>query len=64
MGTTYRAVYLVAGRREYLAGDTGLDVATRDVARLKRRGMTAWVETPDGAFVPVPGVQRKPAEIV
>ncbi len=31
--------------------------------RLKRRGMTAWIETTGGVFVPVKGAMRWPTAL-
>lgn len=58
---SYRVGYLGAGaRRVYLPGFQSLAGATKDVRRLKRRGMDAWVEDERGAFVPIVGVKRQP----
>lgn len=57
----YRIVYLLRGRREWLAGEFNLARAQREVTALKRRGFTAWVvDAASGRFVPVPGAKREP----
>lgn len=60
---TYRVVYLVRAHREWRPGRLSLKAATREVAALKRRGLTAWVTDDDGRFVPIPGTRREPAWI-
>lgn len=58
--TSYTVRYLVRGvPTAYLAG-IPLERAKAERRRLSRRGMTAWVETLKGAFVPVKGAMRKP----
>ncbi len=58
---TYRVVYLVRGRRAWLAGNFTLDEAKREILSLKRRGFTAWVVDDEGRFIPVPGAKREPS---
>lgn len=61
-GGGFKVAYLSAGaRRTYVGGVFSLDEAVRQMNRLKRRGLTTWVEDSLGAFVPVPGAKRLPA---
>ena len=60
----YRVIYLVKGRRAAVPATLQFDAAMRELAALKRRGFTAWIESDSGEFVPVEGAMRKPKEIV
>jgi hypothetical protein len=61
---TYRVIYLTRARRT-LAPPVfeTLERATQYMRALKRRGLTAWVETEHGTFIPVPGAKRQPTWI-
>lgn len=48
--------------RSYLNGDFPLVEAIRQMDRVKRRGMTAWVEDTSGNHVPVRGAMRRPTD--
>lgn len=59
--TEYRVMYLGEGALPMaVEGTFALDEAQRGLRSLKRRGLTVWVETEDGEFVPVKGAMRKP----
>lgn len=61
----YKVIYLADGpRRAEHVTCAHIEQATYSLRYLKRRGLTAWVETTDGTFVPVKGAMRKPAELV
>ena len=59
----YRVIYLGAGAKR-VVHDVGRglskDAAELQMRALKRRGMTAWVETDKGEFVPMPGARKRP----
>jgi hypothetical protein len=57
----YKVAYLERGQRTHLDDVFTLKDAQVYMVRLKRRGMTAWVEREDGTFVPVAGAKRRPA---
>jgi len=59
----YRVIYLIRGRRASVPATLQFDAAMREFTALKRRGLTAWIESDSGEFVPVEGAVRKPAEI-
>jgi hypothetical protein len=59
----YRVAYLSSRVgsgtwRSYVDGDFTLEGAVAQMGRIKRRGMTAWVEDSSGNHVPVPGAMR------
>lgn len=60
---SYRVVYLVRGRRDWVPGNLTLEAAKKHVGFYKRRGFTAWVVDDKGSFVPVPGAKRQPTWI-
>jgi hypothetical protein len=60
----YRVIYLGNMARRAVGGThVRLAHAEAELRGLKRLGRTAWIETDAGAFVPVKGAMRKPAEL-
>ena len=57
-GVRYKVAYLDGADRLHQNGDFDLEGAKYLLRAFKRRGRTAWVETLDGTFVPVPGAMR------
>lgn len=57
----HRVAYLDMARRRYLHREFSLPQAEAAMRTLKRRGLTTWVETADGTFVPVKGATRPPS---
>lgn len=64
MSADYCVIYLgaEAKRCDHGVRCKALDTARSYLRKLKRRGLTAWIETTAGEFVPVPGTLRKPGE--
>lgn len=58
---SFRLAYLGAGaRRVLIPGEYPLARVVAELRRLKRRGLTAWVEDSAGNFVLVRGATRQP----
>ena len=57
----YRVAYLgYHARRTHVDGLFTLAQATKISRQLKRRGMTTWIETRGGVFVPIAGQRKRP----